>query len=695
MPVHRPVTDAKEPPRAMPENRLAEESSPYLLQHKDNPVQWYPWGAEALEAAKTSNRPILLSIGYAACHWCHVMAHETFENETIAGVMNELFVNIKVDREERPDLDSIYQSALALLGEHGGWPLTMFLTPQGEPFWGGTYFPPEPRYGRPGFPQVLRSIATSYAKQPENVTRNATILRDALGKLSQNRNGEHIRLAFNDQVAERLLEEIDPVNGGIGGAPKFPQPAILKLLWRAWTRTKTEPYRNAVELTMTRMCQGGIYDHLGGGFARYAVDNRWLVPHFEKMLYDNAQLIELLTWLWQETRNPLFQTRLRETVAWTLREMIADADGSGQVPSGAFASSLDADSEGEEGKFYLWSATEVEALLGPMADDFKAAYDVTPGGNWEGKTILNRLQRPELGDGAQEDRLAKARDVLFVARSTRVRPGWDDKVLADWNGLMIAALAKAAPVFREPAWLEAAETAFRFVVEHMTEGGRLKHAWRHGRLRHPATLDDYANLYEAALALYETTGLHDYLAQAEAWTQVLDAYYWDPEGGGYFLTADDTERLIVRTKNAYDSAVPSGNGVMTSVLVRLYYLTGQTTRRDQAETLIKAFAGELQRNFFPLATLLNGSELLHSGVQVVVAGDRDSEDCQTLLSTVYGKSLPDCLLHFVGSGANLPAGHPAHGKHQVDGKATAYVCRGLACSLPITDPAELARALAA
>jgi uncharacterized protein YyaL (SSP411 family) len=296
----------------MPENRLAQETSPYLLQHKDNPVDWRPWGDEAFEAARAANKPLLLSVGYAACHWCHVMAHESFENAEIAGLMNRLFVNIKVDREERPDVDSIYQSALALLGEHGGWPLTMFLTPDGEPFWGGTYFPPAPRFGRPGFPQVLQGIAQVFAQEPDKVAKNVGALRQALGRLSNNLSGGAIPLAVNNQVAERLAGEIDPVHGGIGGAPKFPQPAILKLLWRAWKRSKVESCRAAVELTLTRMCQGGIFDHLGGGFARYAVDARWLVPHFEKMLYDNAQLIDILTWAWQDGRNPLYETRLRE-----------------------------------------------------------------------------------------------------------------------------------------------------------------------------------------------------------------------------------------------------------------------------------------------------------------------------------------------------------------------------------------------
>ena len=416
------------------------------------------------------------------------MAHESFENEEIARLMNELFINIKVDREERPDIDTIYQSALALLGQQGGWPLTMFLTADGAPFTGGTYFPPDPRFGRPGFPQVLQTIAGAHAESPDKVAQNVSALQDALVKLSQNQGGDAIPLSLHDEVAGRLVREIDPFNGGIGRAPKFPNPTILKLLWRAWKRTKAEPHRNAVELTLTRMCQGGIYDHLGGGFARYAVDDRWLVPHFEKMLYDNAQLIDLLTWAWQDSGNPLYEARVRETVAWTLREMLADSDGSGRTPVAAFAASFDADSEGEEGLFYVWTEDEIDRLLGPDAEAFKAAYDVTGAGNWEGKTILNRSQKPELGDPDQEARLARSRVVLLEARKSRVWPGWDDKVLADWNGLMIAALANTAPVFGEPAWLGAAEAAFRFVLDEMTEDGRLRHSWRHGRARHPATL---------------------------------------------------------------------------------------------------------------------------------------------------------------------------------------------------------------
>ena len=682
-------------PETSPEtNRLGDETSPYLLQHRDNPVHWYAWGPEAFAAAKAADKPILLSIGYAACHWCHVMAHESFEDPAIAALMNEHFVNIKVDREERPDLDTIYQSSLALLGTQGGWPLTMFLTPEGEPFWGGTYFPPDARYGRPGFPDILTGLAKAYREDGERVTQNVTALREALQKLAQNQAGGGIATETADQIAQRLVREFDPFHGGIGQAPKFPQPSILKQMWRAWKRNGADPYRQAVELTLTKMCQGGIYDHLGGGFARYSVDERWLVPHFEKMLYDNAQLVEILTWVWQDSGDPLYAQRVRETVGWVLREMIAAADPEGTRPCGAFASTLDADSEGVEGKFYVWSEAEIDSLLGDDAALFKAAYDVTPQGNWEDHTILNRSARPELADGATEATLAACRNILFAARENRIRPGWDDKVLADWNGLMIAALARAAPVFDEPAWLAAAETAFRFVVETMTVDGRLRHSWRRGHLKHPASLDDYAHLCDAALALHETTGTAAYLAQAESWIDILDRHYWDEAGGGYFFTADDTEQLIVRTKTAQDNATPSGNGILVGVLARLYFVTGTDAYRARAEALIAAFSGEVQRNFFPLSSLINGSETLRNAVQIVVVGTREAPDTRDLLAVVDGLCLPDRVLQVMEpDGPALPAGHPAAGKGQSDGQATAYVCRGTTCSLPITSGDELRRAL--
>jgi uncharacterized protein len=670
----------------MDRNRLGEETSPYLLQHKDNPVHWQAWGETALAAAKAEDRPILLSIGYAACHWCHVMAHESFENPEIAALMNELYINIKVDREERPDLDSIYQHALALLGEQGGWPLTMFLSPDGEPFWGGTYFPPEPRWGRPGFAQVLQGVAATYRSEPDKVTKNVTILRDALGKLGQPEAGEAIDPALYDRIAERLLREVDPLNGGIGTAPKFPQCGIFELLWRGWKRTRQTPYRDAVLRTLTTISQGGIYDHLGGGFARYSVDARWLAPHFEKMLYDNAELVDLLTLVWQEVRDPLYAQRVAETIGWLEREMLTS--------EGGFASSLDADSEHEEGKFYVWSAAEIDAALGADAAVFKQFYDVTPESNWEGRTILNRLHNPALADPETEALLARCRDKLFAVRAPRVRPGLDDKVLADWNGLMIAALAHAGLVFERPEWIALAQRAFAFIRKHMTgPSGRLFHSWRNGSARHPASVDDYANLCRAALALHEATLDRDYLAHARAWIAALDRHYWDNAGGAYFFAAEDTTGLIARAKTAADAAVPAGNGTLVGVLTRLAILTGETAYRERAEAVIRTFAGEVRRNFFPLATLINNAELAQKPVQIVLIGEPHDPALEALRRAVCAVSLPNRVVLALAPGEALPADHPAAGKGLVEGKPAAYVCDGPVCSLPIVVSQELVDAL--
>jgi len=656
----------------MDRNRLGEETSPYLLQHKDNPVHWQPWGDAMLAAAKAADRPILLSIGYAACHWCHVMAHESFENSDIAAQMNALFVNVKVDREERPDLDQIYQHALALMGEQGGWPLTMFLTPEGEPFWGGTYFPPESRWGRPGFPQVLEAMSNAYARDRDKVAKNVAVLREALQQL--------------DRIAERLLREVDQLHGGIGTAPKFPQTGILELLWRGWKRTGQAPYRDAVVKALDAMCQGGIYDHLGGGFSRYSTDARWLVPHFEKMLYDNAELVHLLTLVWQETKSPLYRQRIEETLGWVGREML--------TREGGFASSLDADSEHEEGKFYVWSEAEIDAVLGDRAALFKRFYDVDAQGNWEGHSILNRLNTPALANAETERELAHCRALLLQARAGRVRPGLDDKVLADWNGLMIAAMANAGIVFERPAWIGQARGAFDFIRRHMVEPDqRLLHSWRAGRARHPASVDDYANLCRAALTLHEATGDDDFLSQARDWVRILDQHYWDLADGGYFFAAKDTEGLVARPKTAADSAVPAGNGTLIGVLPRLAMLTGEETYLRRAEAILQAFSGEMGRNFFPLATLLNNVELLAKPLHVVLVGESGAPAFDALQRAVYDVSLPNRVVMSVPPGGSLPSNHPASGKGLVDGKPAAYVCEGPVCSLPITEPQTLLETL--
>jgi uncharacterized protein YyaL (SSP411 family) len=673
-----------------PNNRLSAETSPYLLQHKDNPVDWWAWGEAALAEAKRSNRPILLSVGYAACHWCHVMAHESFEHPEIAALMNKLYVNIKVDREERPDLDQIYQQALALLGQQGGWPLTMFLTPDGRPFWGGTYFPPQSRWGRPGFPDVLGTLAETYANDPDKVQKNVDGLREAMVKLSSPAAGGEISTEISDQIAERLLQEVDLEQGGIGQAPKFPQTPLFTGFWRAWKRTKDARFKQAVTLTLTRMCQGGIYDHLGGGFARYSVDANWLVPHFEKMLYDNAELMGLMTLVWQETRDPLLQARVAEIVGWLEREMLAEANAQGDR---AFAASLDADSEGHEGKFYVWSEAEIDQVLGNEAGFFKPQYDVSDEGNWEEQNILNRSARPDLLDEAGEARLAKARDKLLAHRAGRIRPGWDDKVLADWNGLMIAALTEAAMAFDRPEWLKLAQSAFRFIRASMMKNGRLFHAWRANKLQHAGTLDDHAHLAGAALALHEATGDEDYLKVAREFVSLLDAHFWDAKAGGYFMTADDVTDVIQRPKSAADNATPNGNGAMVAVLARLYHLTGEGAYQDRAHALVAAFSGELNRNFFPLATLINSNDFLRNAVQIVVVGKRGEGGTEALVRAALDRSVPNRLLQVVEPNAQLPDSHPARGKGMVGGKATAYVCKGQTCGLPVTHAAGLGTAL--
>jgi uncharacterized protein len=671
----------------MDRNRLGEETSPYLLQHKDNPVHWQPWSDVTLTTAKAADKPILLSIGYAACHWCHVMAHESFENPDIADRMNTLFVNIKVDREERPDLDQIYQHALALMGEQGGWPLTMFLTPDGEPFWGGTYFPPESRWGRPGFPQVLEAMSNAYSRDRDKVAKNVAALREALQRLGRPERGDPITPGQLDPIAERLLREVDQIHGGIGTAPKFPQTGILELLWRAWKRTGQTPYRDAVVKALDAMCQGGIYDHLGGGFARYSTDARWLVPHFEKMLYDNAELVALLTLVWQETKSSLYRQRIEETVDWVSREMLTQ--------EGGFASSLDADSEHEEGKFYVWSEAEIDAVLGERAALFKRFYDVDAEGNWEGHNILNRLKTLELGDAETEGELAECRALLLRARDGRVRPGLDDKVLADWNGLMIATLANAGLVFERPAWIALARNAFDFIRRKMTRPDqRLLHSWRATQARHPASVDDYANLCRAALALYEATGDVDFLIPSRDWVALLDQYYWDSESGGYFFAAGDTGSLVARPKTAADSAVPAGNGTLIGVLAQLAMLTGEEAYLGRAEAILETFSGEIGRNFFPLATLLNNVEVLIKPVQIVLAGQSGTPTFEALRRAVYEVSLPNRVVFYLSQEGSLPSSHPAFGKGPVDGKPAAYVCEGAVCSLPVTDPQTLLESLA-
>ncbi|MGH6812183.1 MAG: thioredoxin domain-containing protein [Methylocella sp.] len=675
------------------QNELSRAASPYLMQHAKNPVHWRMWGEAALREAQVHNKPILLSIGYAACHWCHVMAHESFEDEATAAVMNELFVNIKVDREERPDIDHIYMTALHAFGERGGWPLTMFLTPGGEPFWGGTYFPKVAHYGRPSFVNVLKTVAEAFRAEPDRIAQNTKFVREELAKSAVS--GGAITLDQLNDLAPQVARLVDPVHGGISGAPKFPNTPILELLWRAGARLANAPYRDLVKLTVTKMSEGGIYDHLGGGYARYSTDERWLVPHFEKMLYDNAQILEFLGLCHHEFGGELFRARAKETVGWLQREM-TNAEG-------AFCASLDADSEGVEGKFAVWTYAEIEALLGREdAAFFGGFYGASPGGNWEDEAhggsviILNRLEAkpPAL---EEEARLAPLRQRLFDAREKRVHPGLDDKILADWNGLMIAALVNAATLFGEPEWIGFSARAYDFIVSAMqfvdAEGNkRLAHGWRAGVLVTPGLALDHAAMIRAALALHETrnwapprVSARDFLADAIPWAEALETYHRDPRSGLLNMAAKDAGDVILRLAPTSDDAIPNAHPVYLEALVRLGGLTGETRWLARADELFAALGAAARSNFVGHAGILNALDFRLRAKEIVTAGPGR----KALLEAALGVPFTGRIAVDIDRPDAIPEGHPARAQLELAGEAAAFVCAGGTCSLPVRDEEAL------
>jgi uncharacterized protein YyaL (SSP411 family) len=661
-------------------NLLAGETSPYLLQHAHNPVHWRAWGAEALAEAKRRDCPILLSIGYAACHWCHVMAHESFEDTDTASRMNELFVNVKVDREERPDIDHIYMTALHALGQQGGWPLTMFLDPDGKPMFGGTYWPPEPRWGRPSFRQVLEAVNAAWrTRRPEMESRGATLFNH-LAELSAPSPARTLTPADLTRVGDAILGAVDNVHGGIGGAPKFPNAPIFRFFWNEMFRRRDPRFGEAVRALLESMSAGGIYDHLGGGYARYSTDAEWLVPHFEKMLYDNAQILELLSLVQARWPDPVFAERARETVGWLMREM--------RVME-AFAASLDADQDGEEGAFYVWREHEIDAALGEASARFKSAYDVTPAGNWEGKTVLRRVSAR--GSPKEEAELAALRERLFALREGRAKPGRDDKVLADWNGLTIAALARASAAFGEPAWLGAARSAFAFNLRTLRDrDGRLLHAWRDGRAGARGMLDDYSAMARAALALFEATGEPGDLEAARLLADEALNLFGDGEGGVYLTAADAADVPGARPRHAHDGPTPSGVGLLVEVFGRLWHLTDEARWRNAAEGLIRAFSGAAEGiGASPL--LLLGADLLERGGCIVVDGPRDHPAAEALAAVALRAPDPSLAVLRLDrrvwrSGAPRQDLPPA-------AESVALLCQGQTCSLPVATPEALAALL--
>jgi uncharacterized protein len=672
----------------MTTNRLAGEQSPYLLQHKDNPVHWWPWSEEAFTRAAAEDKPILLSVGYAACHWCHVMAHESFEDPETAALMNRNFISVKVDREERPDVDKIYMDALHRLGEQGGWPLTMFLKPDGTPFWGGTYFPPTSRYGRPSFSHVLTEIARIWKEERDKVETNGSAILAALRSAPPKaRQVDPISPAALVSAAHVLVEATDLQHGGLRGAPKFPQTAIYDFLWRHHLKAGHQASREAVLVTLRNICQGGIYDHLVGGFARYCVDHRWLVPHFEKMLYDNALLVSLLARVSALEENPLFRLRIEETIAWLVSDM--------RTNIATFAASYDADSEGEEGRYYVWTRDEVDRVLAPHESQFFCEiYDVTRGGNWEGKNILNRIKTQELLSPQAEESLASSRQLLLAVRLKRVPPGFDDKSLTDWNGLAIGALAEAGMLLDRQDWVETAAHVFSSLLAHHRRNGALFHSYRNGELRGDATADGYANLVSAALNLYSATALDKYLATARELTSAAVANLWDDAEGGFFFAPRQVPELIVRPRYAHDDATPNANSTMLANFTRLYLLTGEEDFRRRAETLIDAFGTAAPGNPFAYASFLAAIDQHLGSLQAVLIGDPTSSEIRALRQAVLTLPTVQPVIQYVQPKDNLPAHHPAHAKEQKQGLPTLYLCRDTRCAAPVTEPAEAAAAFA-
>jgi uncharacterized protein len=681
-------------------NRLSAETSPYLLQHADNPVDWFAWGDEAFATARQRDVPILLSIGYSACHWCHVMERESFEDPDAAEVMNALFVNVKVDREERPDVDSIYMRAVQSLTGHGGWPLTVFLTPDGRPYYGGTYFPPEPRHGMPSFQQVIRAAADAYQNRRDQVERSAAQIHDFLERTAtesdsgpQQPAAEGGATALMDHAVKHLASEFDEVHGGLGSAPKFPQPDTLEFLLRAHLLTSAPQLLEMVVHSLTQMARGGIYDHLGGGFHRYSVDARWLVPHFEKMLYDNGLLARLYTMAFQSSGVPL----MREVAEGTLDYVLSDL----RSPEGALFSARDADSEGEEGVFYVWDEAEVLELLGPERGPmFARYYDVTRGGNFEGRNILHSAQTPESfaqAEGMDPTHLASVlstcRESLLAHRAEREAPFRDEKVLLSWNAMSLRALAESGAVLSRPDYVEAAREGCAFILDRMRPEGRLLHTFKDGIAKVDGFLEDYGALGNALLTLHGVTLEARWLEEARWTVERMLTLFWDDEEGLFWDTSVDGEQLVVRPRNVMDNATPSGNSLAVELLFRAGHIFGEPEWIERATRTTRREAGGMQR--FPAAfgRLFSASMwLAQPPREIVIVGDPAADHTQALITAAW-QAPRNSQVIAGGPPADLPEGPLFDGRLPMDGKATAYVCERFSCMAPVTTPEELTELL--
>ncbi|MGI8996439.1 MAG: thioredoxin domain-containing protein [Pyrinomonadaceae bacterium] len=681
-------------------NRLIDETSPYLRQHAHNPVDWYAWGEEALTKARDENKPILLSIGYSACHWCHVMEKESFENKEVARLMNENFVNIKVDREERPDVDQIYMNAVQMMLGHGGWPLTVFLTPELIPFYGGTYFPPEDRYNIPGFPRVLLGVAEAYRSRPDEIAETATNVLAELRRMGETReSGEAMTTALLDAAFQSLARNYDRRHGGFGNAPKFPAAMNLEFLLRYHHRAGNREALEMVAHTCRRMAEGGMYDQLGGGFHRYSTDAVWLVPHFEKMLYDNALLSRVYLHVYQVTGDTFFRRVAEQTLDYVVREMTA--------PQGGFYSTQDADSEGVEGKFFVWTLEEIKELLGAAdAALMSAYYGVTEEGNFEEKNILH-VARPaetvaeELNVTVEHLRQAVERgsQILLAARERRIKPGRDEKILTAWNGMMLASFAEAGAILERPDYLAAAERNAGFILDTLrADGKRLLHTYKDGQAKFHAYQDDYALLAAGLLSLYEANGSLRWLEASLELTEKMNEEFWDTESGGYFYTATSGEQLIVRTKDFLDNATPSGNSVAADLLLRFAVLIGNTGYQSQAVNIFRLNRDAMARHPSAFGCLLGALDFyLSTPKEIVIIGEPEAEATAALAREVWQRYLPNKVLVQAAEtdiqSANLVP--LLRDRKMIDGQATAYVCENYSCRQPVRTPQELSSQLTA
>ncbi len=684
-------------------NRLIHEASLYLRQHARNPVDWYPWGEEAFERARREDKPILLSIGYSACHWCHVMERESFENEEIARVMNEHFVNIKVDREERPDLDAIYMSAVQAMTGQGGWPLTVFLTPEGIPFYGGTYFPPVDRHGLPAFPRVLRAVAEAYRTRRQEIEKVGREVLDHLRAMNAWRSSDRdVTPELLEAAYRALTEQFDATYGGFGRAPKFPAPMVLEFLLRMYLRTGEADALKMVDHTLTRMARGGIYDHLGGGFHRYATDAQWLIPHFEKMLYDNALLAHAYLAAYHLTRNPLYREVVEETLHYVLREMTD--------PQGGFYATQDAESEGEEGRFYLWTPEEIRAVLGEREGEIVCRYfGVTEWGNFEGKNVLSVPRDPEviarlegLTVSELEAIVRRARRALWENREQRAKPARDEKILAAWNGLMLRSLARAAVVLERGEFYHAARRNAEFLLTVLRRDGALWHMFADGVAKIPAYQDDYACVIDGLLALYEADFDPRWFRGALALTDAMLERFWDTERGGLFYTSAEHTDVLVRVKEAFDHATPSGNAVAAEVFLRLYHFTGEATYWERAQAILRLFADPMRHHPYGFGRLLCALDLaLAPAQEIALVGDPEAPTTRAMRRVLSERYLPHAVIAFRRIGDEeaprlIPLLRGREPLRESDGRpapCTAYVCQNFTCHQPVTRADELERLL--